>query len=1076
MKKRVLSFVLVLVLVMTFFPFSAFASDTLTITKQPADAHVSAGETARFEIEVSFTGSSTPNYVWVDADKVDTDSITGITTFLTAVGDAKLGSGRVLELSGVTQDKDGMDFACVVYAKTSSFPLFTFVVSDTVTLHVNAAECTTHVLGANLVKVDAKEPTCAKEGNIEYYYCTVCGRYYVDADATIKTTLSACTLAKSTVHGHISHVDAAQGTCCDYGHTEYYQCDVCGQKFADAYGTQTVTNSSVQTAKVATNHKNLVEYPAVAATCSEKGNIQYWYCDGCKDYYSDAEGKNEISHAKTETDKDPYNHSNLVEYPAVAASCKAPGNIRYWYCSDCGDYFSDPLGHTEIKKSDTVLKQLAHTYDWYAMEQNGVEWHEYRCSECGTIDISGSHEGGEAGCRDKAVCDICGLEYGTTDPDNHKHLKREIIKEATLDEPGICNLYCEDCGRLLGSKVEYEYKDTCIHSLVLVEKVEPKCESYTEGDPYGYEEHYECEICGAWFADENGEEEITDHSTIQIEPYKHYINDYVSTLGITKELANPLLIHYEYNEIGHWQACKYCHYAYESCSLGHTTISVGGEAVTGTPTCCSHKCCVICDYDDGERDPDNHTGGTELRGACEPEGENPGYTGDEVCLGCGKVITPGRYYYAKCGECAKYLFHHDAVPSTCTKDGTKEYWECAKCGNIYLDANATQDADSDNLVDKCTGHEIHPGTDLLSSTTALTLATKLGWGMDELLAIVEGGNYSDLKNLTVDKLLENITIKDIDHCSDDTYHWLGCQKCGMSLAERRPYLISEGITISEKWYEMSEKQEHSGGTATCSSRAVCEVCGSEYGQLGEHRYDRVETPATCTTEGVVKYICNGCGDEQTEREEHYPALGHCFVKGYCSRGCGARITNPFYDVSNKDVFYTAIMWAYTYDPMITAGTDEHHFSPYADCTRGQVVTFLWRAAGQPEPETTVNPFPDVSKSSPFYKAILWASENGITSGYGDGTFRPNKTVSRAEFVTFLWRFFGEPAPSTNRNPFVDVSETSAFRTAILWAYGAEIASGYDDTHFQPNKTCNRWQVVMFMYRAIGEAKAYQSNQ
>ena len=112
------------------------------------------------------------------------------------------------------------------------------------------------------------------------------------------------------------------------------------------------------------------------------------------------------------------------------------------------------------------------------------------------------------------------------------------------------------------------------------------------------------------------------------------------------------------------------------------------------------------------------------------------------------------------------------------------------------------------------------------------------------------------------------------------------------------------------------------------------------------------------------------------------------------------------------------------------------------------------------------------RCAPYYTAILWAAEQGITTGYADGTFQPHKTVSRAEFVTFLWRYFGKPAASTGANPFVDVSDSSVFCPAILWAYGCGITTGYDDTHFRPNQVCNRWQVVMFLYRAIGESKAY----
>lgn len=1064
MKKRIISFALVVLMLVTLVPFSAFAaSNNITITKQPVDCTVCVGETATFKIEAKNSGSAAVKYVWVDADKVNTDNINDFNSFLSTLGDARLGSTNTLEFKNVTEDMDGMNFACIAYATQLGWPPVVFAISDHVTLHVNAVECDSHSLDTNLVKVDAKEATCAEEGNVTYYYCTVCNRYYLDEAGTVKITPDQCRLSKLTTHNSISHVDAVGGTCCEYGHIAYYQCDICGQMFSDAEGTTTLADRDVRTDKVASNHTNLQHFDAVAATCCEEGNIEYWYCDGCRDYFTDDAGKNKTTRAKLDTDRDQYNHSDLVEVPAKEATCEAPGNIRYWYCSGCKDYYSDPAGHSEITKSKTVLAQLPHNYEWFAMSQEGVEWHEYRCKDCGTIKESGTHTGGEAGCCEKAVCETCGLEYGSTDPNNHKNIERKILVEATPEKEGRCNIICLDCGQMIEQNVPYAYKDACIHSLILVEEVPAKCVDCE--DAQGVKAHYVCEKCGTMFWDENGEKEITDAAEMVIAPHEHFIK--IEVLGNTTVLKNVAVYQYAYDTTGHWYECKYCHYTYPDTFQTHTIIS------SAKPTCCTGKTCLICGWDDGTRDPNNHVGGTEIVGACEPADGKPGYTGDEICKGCEAVLKKGWEYYPACGDCANHLEHIAAVPSTCTMDGTLEHWKCSVCGNIYMDAKATIPGDNDSINDKCTGHELHPGTDLMA-LDVISLATKLGWSYTDLLELVKSGNYQDIKNIRIDDFLDQITIKDIDHCHDDEYHWLGCQKCGLSLADIREDLEKEGIIISPKWYELSEKQAHTGGVADCSHKAICDVCGEEYGELGDHRYNKVVKDATCTEPGYIKYVCNGCGEEDTARAEIFPAKGHCYVKGVCSN-CGARNSNPFWDVKSSDIYYTAVMWAYTYEPQITAGKTDNYFKPADDCTRGQVVTFLWRAAGRPEPASQTNPFKDVfnyGNCAPFYKAILWAAENGITTGYPDGSFQPNKTVSRAEFVTFLWRYYGEPAPSTNLNPFVDVKETSVFRNAILWAYGQGITTGYDATHFQPNKTCNRWQVVMFMYRAIGEGKAY----
>lgn len=177
----------------------------------------------------------------------------------------------------------------------------------------------------------------------------------------------------------------------------------------------------------------------------------------------------------------------------------------------------------------------------------------------------------------------------------------------------------------------------------------------------------------------------------------------------------------------------------------------------------------------------------------------------------------------------------------------------------------------------------------------------------------------------------------------------------------------------------------------------------------------------------------------------------------------------FRDIDNTNTapYKNAILWAVNNG--ITNGFTPVEFRPNADCTRGQVVTFLWRAKGCPEPTITENPFVDVTSTSPFYKAILWAYENGITTGFDETHFKPSNPCTRAQVVTFLWRSEGKPAPESEENPFVDVSSTGStapYYTAILWAAEQGITSGYGNNDFRPNVTCNRAQIVTFIYRDV----------
>ena len=172
-------------------------------------------------------------------------------------------------------------------------------------------------------------------------------------------------------------------------------------------------------------------------------------------------------------------------------------------------------------------------------------------------------------------------------------------------------------------------------------------------------------------------------------------------------------------------------------------------------------------------------------------------------------------------------------------------------------------------------------------------------------------------------------------------------------------------------------------------------------------------------------------------------------------------TGVFVDVATGSYYEDAVDWAV--ENGITKGTDDTHFSPDGICTRAQAVTFLWRAAGSPKPETRTMPFTDVPVGSYYYDAVLWAVENGITKGTSDTTFSPNMTCSRAQIVTFLWRSEKSPAAGT-ANPFADVKSTAYYADAVLWAVKENITKGTTSTTFSPNADCTRAQIVTFLWR------------
>lgn len=790
MKKRIISLLLVALMLVSLVPMSAFAVDigdiigggdstdkvTITFTEQPEDVTVAVGETATFSAsaESSTLLSKDIKYLWIDATEIGNDgklSLKDIAKIMTLL---PLPEGETYTINNVTEAHNGKKFKCIAY----------------------------------------------------------CGELSLSGSKDLAYKIS----------------DAA---------------------------TLTVTGGTVDPDPSACKHENLDHQPNTDGTCDP--HIEYWYCPDCNSYFTDAACTKQTTKAKLDNGltKDKTKHTDLEHFPSKAATCTEKGNIEYWYCSGCDNYYSDAAGTVKTTSAKVSTSKNDHDYYWVADEIAGV--HYQKCRVCGTTTGTSSHSGGTASCKTQAKCAKCGASYGELDPNTH---------------------------------VNFELRN-----------------------------------------------EVKATETTQ------------------------------------------------------------------------------------------------------------GYTGDKYCKDCGAFIEKGSYYSAQCAGGCKGIELVKGTPKTCTEDGTIDYYRCKKCGNMYKDERASILITKDDLVDKCTGHDLHPGSDLVGSISQdnlKLLAKTIGLSTPQIVQMIRDGTFD------LDHIIGMIKIKDIDHCSDDTYHWLGCQRCGKTLEDLRDELNSAGFEINEKWYELSRKTAHTGGTATCTEKAVCDECGDAYGELGAHRYDAVVTAPTCTQNGYTKHTCSSCKDSYTDNET--VKTGHIIKYGVCEK-CNMRFSNPFYDVNGTDWFYSAVMWAYYNTPQVTNGKDESHFAPKASCTRAQVVTFLWRAAGRPAPSGSVQQFSDVPKTNSYaycYDAILWAVENGITKGTDATHFSPNATVTRAQFVTFLWRYAGEPAPKNMSCGFNDVDANAFYYKAVLWAVENGVTTGKTATQFAPGATCTRCEVAAFMFRAFSK--------
>ena len=232
-----------------------------------------------------------------------------------------------------------------------------------------------------------------------------------------------------------------------------------------------------------------------------------------------------------------------------------------------------------------------------------------------------------------------------------------------------------------------------------------------------------------------------------------------------------------------------------------------------------------------------------------------------------------------------------------------------------------------------------------------------------------------------------------------------------------------------------------------------------------HSYAYSHTvPATCVEAGYEVYTCSVCGDSYTVDLPIDPEA-HSWNGTVCTL-CGDTRLTPFDDVAEGSFYEEAVAWAVAMG--VTNGVSATSFDAAAICNRASVVTFLWRAAGSPDPKSMDNPFTDVQKCSFYEKAVLWAVEEGITNGISDTCFDPAGSCNRASVVTFLWRAAGEPAPAAGDLPFSDVPASAWFAEPVLWAVQEGVTNGVSATSFDAAAICNRASVVTFLWRSFRE--------
>ena len=452
---------------------------------------------------------------------------------------------------------------------------------------------------------------------------------------------------------------------------------------------------------------------------------------------------------------------------------------------------------------------------------------------------------------------------------------------------------------------------------------------------------------------------------------------------------------------------------------------------------------------------------TELNKAVAATCQKAGNTGDIIVYTASGVADkdgkiPAVWMLKEVGKKIDKIDHHFVAKpdklATCDKPG-EHYVGIYVCDNVIGKENG-----KDVLCNQVKHDVIHYTTDIPAAHTPTVVVLVEATCQHDGLSVLQ---------CSVCKKYLNVTM------TNDGYEYAGT----VAAAGTAPaYVVKQVKHMAAA--ELKDAKEATCTEVGYTGDKVCKWCGImlEKGKeipMKEHTVvDVAAVEATCTADGMTAGTkCSVCGTVLSGCEV-VKALGHDFKDGKCTR-CGEKdpnyvppVVNPFKDVEKSSPYYDAIIWAA--DKGVTTGKTADTFGINDGCTRAQIVTFLYRAAGSPAVKAdTVNPFTDVSKDSVYYNAILWAVEKGITKGTTETTFDPNAVCTRGQIVTFLFRASGDEKVATGTD-FADVASGSYCADAVAWAVANKVANGFADGTFRPEATCTRGQAVTFIYRALAE--------
>ncbi len=425
--------------------------------------------------------------------------------------------------------------------------------------------------------VEAHEPNCVSGGSVAYYHCDGCGNNYKDAAGTVK--LEQIDADKDpTNHTALKVVGEVKATCVSEGNIEYYYCDGCKNCYSDEEGLQKIPAESVITQKDASNHVNIKKADEVKATCTSTGSIEYYHCDDCNNNYKNATDSVALTEEQIIIPVNPVNHTDLKFVAADVPTCVAGGTVNHYYCSGCKNNYSDEAGTKVLDTTDAEINPDNHVgaaadAEW----QHDGEKHWKLC-QCDKPDPEtvGDHTGGTATCKNEAKCSVCKTNYGNKADANHTNLVHVAAVDATCVKGGNneywycsgCNKYFSDAAGTTVFKGDRIYGKT-EHRNHATALVYEKPVAATCVAPGGVE-YYHCNSCNNNYSDPEGTLVLTN-ITEGIDKDYHPGFKYVAEVAATCA---------EYGKKAYYE-CSGCHKKFEDESaaveITDLTLPIDGE-------------------------------------------------------------------------------------------------------------------------------------------------------------------------------------------------------------------------------------------------------------------------------------------------------------------------------------------------------------------------------------------------------------------------------------------------------------------------------------------------------------------